>query len=334
VSGELIASLRALRRKRITLEELRGSWLTLHPEQLQHPERDALLLAALEELAQSGELLLPAPASYEQRGNPCMPKFVTLRNTLPPRAREDWTSIPWVPELGFWTTLTESELHTAKAVNAWLLRRRGRFLSVPLRERSLEIFGDEKYLDSRVRTDALFAGRLPLATIGAFIVPHPVPYRAVQAPGRPILIVENHHTYWSLAEWNHETRRYAAVVYSSGHALGTRSEALEAVIRECNANGAQYFGDLDPLGIFIPLRFNLTSTLRLQPAHDLYRMSLEIGTRRNEVARLAGDEAAAAEWLPAYAIELASLWTSGRWIPQESIGTEQLFRDRLEDLAR
>jgi hypothetical protein len=327
VSGELIGTLRALHHKRITLDELRRCWLELHPEQLQHPERDALLLAELEKLARAGALALPARASYERRGNPCMPKFVTLANDAPKPAPENWESIAWVPELGFWTTLVRSELQTARAINTWLLHRRGRFRRVPLRERSLEIFGDEKYLDVRVRANALFGGQLPLSAIGAFIVPHPLPYRAIPAPEGPLLVVENHHTYWSLAEWNLTTRRYAAVVYGSGQALGKEAAALEEVMRECAANGALYFGDLDPRGILIPLQFNSTSRLSLQPAVDLYRMALEMGVRRIGVTRMPGDETHASQWIAACAADLTALWNSGRWIPQESIGTEQLFAD-------
>ncbi len=83
--------------------------------------------------------------------------------------------------------------------------------------------------------------------------------------------------------------------------------------------------DVLKLGILIPLRFNSTSRLPLQPAVDLYRMSLEIGIRRDGVTRIPGDEAAASLWIAACAAELSSLWNSGHWIPQESIGTEQLF---------
>lgn len=329
MSSDLIEAMHALRRKRIALEDLRRCWLTLHPEQLQHPERDALLFTALEQLASAGEIVLPASASYERHGNPCMPRFVTLKSNVTPPPREDWESIAWVPELGFWTTLTASELQTAKAINAWLIRRRGRFLRVPLRERSLEIFDDEKYLDARVRENALFAGRLPLSAIGAFTVPHPLPYRSAKAPRGPLLVVENHHTYWSLSEWNLEARRYAAVAYSSGQALGNGAAALEETLRECGASGVFYFGDLDPRGILIPLRFSLATRLSLEPAVDLYRMSLEIGIRRRKVTRVPGDIEAALQWIPECAGDLVALWNSGCRIPQESIGTEQLFRERL-----
>ncbi|MBY4833601.1 Wadjet anti-phage system protein JetD domain-containing protein [Burkholderia dolosa] len=320
-----LQAFRTGRRKRVLLADLRRHWLDAHPEQLQHPERDALLLAALRELEAQGRLALPARGSFEQLGNPPMPKFVTLLDQGEVLPSEDWSRISWLPELGFWTDLTTSELVTAKAINEWLLRRRGKFLQVPLRERSLEIFGDEKYLDLRVRQDALFSGRLPLASIGAFLVPHPLPYRAANAPGRSVLVVENHHTYWSLAEWNMHIRRYAAVVYGAGKAFCSSGPALQEAIRECRADGALYFGDLDPAGISIPLRFNDANGVTVLPAVDLYRFAVSHGKRRAPVARASNDENDARRWLPELCEQICSLWDSGYWIPQESLGTEQLF---------
>jgi hypothetical protein len=326
-----INALRTGRRKRIILADLRRHWLDANPEQLQHPERDALLLDALRDLEAQGNLVLPARGSFEQFGNPPMPKFVTVATQAEVPLVGDWSGISWLPELGFWTDLTTSELVTAQAINDWLLRRRGKFLTVPLRERSLEIFGDEKYLDLRVRENALFSGRLPIASIGAFLVSHPLPYRMADAPGQPVLVVENHHTYWSLAEWNMLVRRYAAVVYGAGKAFCSSGSALQEVIRECRGNGTQYFGDVDPAGILIPLRFNETHGAVVRPATDLYRFALDHGSRRSPVIRVSGDEEGAQRWLPELTDQIYALWASDRWIPQESLGTEQLFSNWESD---
>lgn len=325
MSTLFLHALKSSRVKRIALGELRRFWLDANPEQLQYPERDVLLLTALRELEAQGALALPARGSFERIGSPPMPKFVTIVSQSEARPSNDWSCVSWLPELGFWTELTTSELVTAKAINSWLIHRRGKFLRVPLRERSLEIFGDEKYLDLRVRDNALFSRRLPLGMIGAFIVPHPLPYRAAEAPGRPVLVVENHHTYWSLAEWNMQVRRYAAVVYGAGTAFYASGQALHEVLRECRGTGAEYFGDVDPTGILIPFQSNYPGEFRIRPAINLYRIVLDCGYRRCGVKRMAGDERAAEQWLPALSHELCALWASGQWIPQESLGTEQLF---------
>jgi hypothetical protein len=329
-----IDKLRAGKQKRVFLQDLRRYWLEMHPEQGHHPNRDELLLAALKQLEAKGELSLPAKGSFEKLGNPAMPKFVTLLSRPKAKPSEDWSRISWLPELGFWTNLSESELFTASAINDWLRQRRGKFLRVPLRERSLEIFGDEKYLDSRVRNNALFSGRLPLAALGTFQVPHPLPCRAANAPGRPILVVENHHTYWSLAEWNSQARRYAGVVYGAGKAFCASGQALQEAMRECSAEGALYFGDIDPAGILIPYRFNGMKGPTVQPDIGLYRYILANGRRRSSVIKVNGSEKALRQWLPELSTQISELWADDQWIPQENLGTEQLWGDSVFDLER
>lgn len=325
MSEAFLAALRNKPLKRVVLTDMRTLWLRIHPEQIQSPDRDVLLLQALREGEEQGVLTLPAARSFERLGNPPMPKFITLMREPTVRELVDWPSVAWVPELGFWPNLGPSELVTAMMINEWLIRRRGRFLNVPLRERSLDIFGDEKYLDSRVRKEALFSGRLPLSAIGAMRVDHPLAYRPAEAPGKPVLVVENHHSFWSLGEWNVQARRYSAVVYGSGNTICSSSTSLAEVIRDRQATGAEYYGDLDPEGINIPLKFNRLNPIQLAPAVELYRALLARGKSRSPVARLPGDLAMANQWLPEQASEIETFWDTDRWIPQEGLGLEQLL---------
>ena len=271
------------RGKRIPLEYVRRCWNEAHPEQTNNPRAAASMLEDLEALRRDGVIEFPKQASsFDRLVNPPLPKFVLLVRQEEKPPQEDWSRVSWQPELAFWTDLKPQERVWAKKINDWLCRRRGKFLQVPLRERSLEIFGDEKFLDSRVRNGKLFSGRLPLTAIGAFFVAPPLAYRASGTPDLPLLIVENHHTYWSLAEWNMHTHRYSAVAYGVGNAVtsqsSSKSNAVEQVVRECRATGALYFGDLDPEGIEIPLRFNANSSIKVEPAVDLYQFTLEHGT--------------------------------------------------------
>jgi len=330
---DFVQSLSTLRRKRVALEALRLSWQNSYPDQAQHPERDAMLLKALQELEQSLKLKLPAKGSFEKLGRPPMPLFITLIVESVERQQQAWSEVHWLPALGFWPDLSESELITAKAINDWMISRRGRFLMVPLRERALEIFGNEKHLDLKARDGALFSGRLPLSAIGAMRVDHPLPYRIAQAPGQPVLVVENHHTYWSLGEWNLLSRRFAAVVYGAGNSFCSSGLALQEVIRETAACGAEYFGDLDPEGINIPLRFNRLNGVQLTPALDLYAFLLKHGREKSPVRRSVADTQAAELWLPGLATGIISMWESDHWKPQEGLGTEQLFLDTTEHQA-
>lgn len=326
MEGEFFNALRSNGKKRVELTRLRSLWIQHHPELQQHPNRDRLLMAALVSGSELGILKLPSARSFERIGNPVMPLFITVLIEAPQAMKTDWAAISWMPELGFWMYLTESEKVTAKVINDWLINRRGQFITVPLRERSLDIFGDEKYLDGRVRANALFSGRLALSAIGARKVDLPLPYRHQPGtPGRPILIVENHHTFFSLCEWNTQEARYAAVVYGSGSAITSSGTALDEVIQEVSGNGAEYFGDLDPEGISIPMRYNQNHETQLQPATWLYQKLLSSGRYRPLSVAYTGESSEVSSWLPELTQEIHGLWGEGRWLPQEGVGLEQLL---------
>lgn len=283
MSGRLAELLRQSRTKRIALEALRRCYRDAHPELQGNPECDRLLLESVWKLADQGVVLLPAERSWERFGNPRMPKWISLVSP-PAQPRADWAAVPWVPELGFWVDLQPRQLEAARAINEFLLRRRGALRPVPLNERSAEIFGDEKKLASLASGDALFAGRLPLHVIAAFHVATPLPYRAASAPGRPVLVVENHHSYWSFCEWNGVEKRYAAVVYGSGHEFAKSGKAIDQVLVEVGADGAEYLGDIDDNGLAIPSEFTATRQASgmhgVRPAEPFYAWLLARGKRQ------------------------------------------------------
>lgn len=311
--------------KRLDLKALRLAWLDCHPEQLHTHDRDRLLLDVLHQGEREGLLKLPAKQSYERFGSPPMPTFITLIREAKKSSTVDYSKVTWAPEMGFWTSLSPQELITAVKINEWIIRRRGKFMQVPLRERSLEIFGDEKYLDSRHREGALFGGRLQLSVIGAKRVEHPLAYRPADAEGMPVLLVENHHTFWSLGEWNETVKMFSAVVYGNGKTICASGMALAEVIRERGAVTAEYFGDLDPEGVDIPLLFNQKNTQQITPCISLYERLLAIGRRKPGVTKTAFHAARVELWLPSLSAEIASVWDEGDWIPQEGLGLEQLF---------
>lgn len=328
MSAEFAARLALSPRKRVELAQLKQLYFELHPEMRNHPERSALLLQVLQELAEAGALALPARGSWEKVGQPALPLWVALVREREEVEREDFSRVPWVPELGFWPELKPPQLAAAKAINEFLLRRRASFALVPIKERSLEIFGDEKRLDAMRSGDSLFSGRLPLHVLGAFVVPLPLPYRIAPAPGKPVLVVENHNSYWSFGEWNQRALRYSAVVYGAGEAFRSTGAALGQVLREVDGVGALYLGDLDPKGIGIPLDFNRVAAAgepKVAPALEWYSWLLANGRQRERPeCRVASGEHAV-KWLgEELGAALRERWRAGRWIPQEALGFERL----------
>ena len=326
--SEFFKQLNASQRKRISLNEVKRIYYSLYPEVQNSPERQASLLDALRDLENQRLLALPALGSWEKVGYPPLPAWVALVRETQVTNTSCYSEVPWVPELGFWPKLKPMQLADAKAINDFLLRRRDSLTPVPIKERSLEIFGDEKRLDSLRTGASLFIKRLPLTALGAFLVPLPLPYRQAPALGKPALVVENHNSFWSFGEWNQTALRYSAVVYGAGEAFRSTGQALNQVLLEVGGDGAEYLGDLDPKGIRIPLDFNRVSTAKgqqVQPALDLYRWLLTNGRTRERVECREAAAESATDWLgPELGAQLAGRWAHGLWIPQEALGFEQL----------
>lgn len=326
---EFLKLLQAGTRKRVPLEDLRQHYFSLYPDVQNSPDRGARLLEVLRQLEAAGALSLPAARSWEKVGVPPLPQWVLLKREPRPAPSKDLRGVTWAPELGFWPELRPGQLETLAPINEFLLRRRSSLLVVPIKERSLEIYGDEKRLDGMCSGDSLFGGRLQLSTLGCFRVPQPLPYRLADAPGKPVLVVENHNSFWSFGEWNHQTKRYAAVVYGSGEAFRRTGRALQQVLREVDGIGAEYLGDLDPKGVRIPCDFNGTAETgspQVRPARAFYEWLLVHGTRRHRHECAKVDATCAEKWLGhALAAQVTELWGSEHWIPQEALGLEQLL---------
>ena len=164
--------------------------------------------------------------------------------------------------------------------------------------------------------------------LGAFLVPLPLPYRQANAPGKPVLVVENHNSFWSFGEWNQTALRYSALVYGAGEAFRSTGQALGQVLQEVGGDGAEYLGDLDPKGVGIPLEFNRASSaqdLQVRPALDLYRWLLVHGRSREKPECREAAAQMATTWLgQELGAAVAEIWAQGRWIPQEALGFEQL----------
>lgn len=309
--------------RRISLAGIRQGFFIANPEARNNPNPSRAILDVLTSLVAAGKVEFPAQASWERMGTPPLPRFVTLVREAQP-APVDYAKVPWVPELGFWVKLNAPQLEAALAINAFLLKKPRDMRLVPIKERSLEIFGDEKKLDRIRAKDTLLGGRLPLSAIGAFVAPLPLPYRACSAfarphtepgvwtsntavervkaevaprngesalplaAGRPVLVVENYNSYWSFGEWNERAKRYAAIVYGAGEQFRSSGRALAQVFKETGAISAEYLGDIDPTGLGIPLQFNAaldtTDAMRVMPAVEFYEWLLANGVRR-EVER-------------------------------------------------
>ncbi|MDD9970134.1 MAG: hypothetical protein OXR73_28090, partial [Myxococcales bacterium] len=180
------------------------------------------LAELLEQASTQGLLVLPRGASgWDRTAQPPLPRWVKLPQARPSAKAEQagHRSVAWPPELAFVAGLVTCPLLDDYLAVKRFLAAGGRARTpVPMRERSLELFGDEKRLDALLETSAFSPGRLTLELLRCYPVAPPLVWeRSPHASrGAPLLIIENLHTYDSFRRWNRDVGEYAAIAYGHG----------------------------------------------------------------------------------------------------------------------
>jgi hypothetical protein len=257
----------------------------------------------------------------------------------------DVHSFPWAPELAFVPDLPRVE-HPEEllAIQRFLASGGRHRLVVPMRERSVQLFGDEKRLEQLRRGSLFGPGRLSLATLRCLSVSPPLAMEVGPpgSAGRPALILENHHPWWSFCRWNQQHGAYSYVVYGAGASFG--AEALRFLADTVmdgrdEAPVLHYAGDIDAEGLRIPWRAAPIAAelgLRLLPAARWYaRMLAEADALARAGVPLSVDQAIPIgpelAWLPeALHAAVRDAFAAGRRVPQEVVGTEVLAGEGRE----
>ncbi len=329
-------------RRRVDRADVWRAFQSVHPVEAAAGDARERLVARLRALAAEGRLALPAETggSWDRSARPAFPEWVRLPRAAEPRPAVDVKAVPWAPELAFILGLPKVEHMDELFSIQRFLSSGGRSRAlVPMRERSVQLFGDEKRLDRLVRTPLFGEGRLTLEVLRCFSMAPPLAFEKGPAGSerRPVLVVENHHTWWSFCRWNAREGEYAAVAYGTGVAFGRQAvEFLSERCREWGAPLVLYFGDLDREGLEIPLRavrFAERHGLRLLPDRRWYTRLLE----RAGSAPLPRGTPMAVEgvlgWLPEeLREEVRRHFEEGVRVPQELVGTELLASERQSSL--
>lgn len=246
----------------------------------------------------------------------------------------DPTSVLWEPEMAFLSS-------KRTGVPAEDLLKLNQFLAaggrdrpvVPIKERSLTIFGDEKRLDALRATTLFREDRLRLADLRCESVAEPLAWLRGPARTGQFLIVENAATFHSLARWNSRARRFTAVIYGGGYRFVDGVTFLPAIFLETAETGELlYFGDLDPEGLRIPSiageRSQKLGLGAVKPFYPAYRFLLTLP--RSCVAALAAEPFFDhVDWLHELAGDVKKLFRNRQRIAQEWLGWEYLSEGDL-----
>lgn len=329
-AARIYEQLRRWPRQRVRIDELWRVLDSVDPATRTSLARRQLLADALDELCAAGHLNLPSQRSFDRTEQPPLPQFVTLppKPTVPAAPER----IVWHPALAWAADAGLSANHRAALarISDWLFTGE-RSVIVPLRERSLEILGDEKALDRLQLTELFRPDRLTLDLLRARRVAPPL--HTVRVSDGPLLLVaENSDTFYSLCTvLKARPGRVGLVGWGAGAAF--TASVLSFAARAEGVSGIAYFGDLDANGLRIPAAANRLAEAdgrpSVRPAVGLYEALRNAG--REQPGQPITEEAdldSLVSWLDrrhrAWATDLLR---AGRRLAQEAVGLTYLSRD-------
>lgn len=332
-AARMAEAMRNWPRRRITAAELWRLLDTADPANRSAPGRRRLLATTLAELADAALLILPATRSYDRSAQPALPRFVTL-----PRPAEQPVGTPrpvWHPDLA-WAAglpLSQAQLTILDQANSWLFRSTDKLI-VPSRERSWEIFGDEKTLDTLLGGALFGPGRLTLELLRTRRTVLPL-HREQVGDGEVLLVVENSDTFGSIVDTltgragrAGRAGRVGQVGWGAG--AGFESSVLSLARRTPPPREIRYFGDVDAVGLRIPASASRIAESAglppVRPAVGLYRALFARGRPQPGQRPVPADLAETiAAWLPEpHWAAAGSLLASGHRLAQEAVGLAYL----------
>jgi hypothetical protein len=320
-------------RRRIRIEAYTTAFLAVEPALATSPGRRARLAAAIEELIQVG--ILRASRRVDRSERPSLPQFVvrvTGATDLP--VGREAAAYAWRPELAWAarTPLRRSEFEALKGIQVFLRERGMAAPIVPVSERSLEVFGDEKRLDVLRQNRRLFRpGRLSLDVLRAQAYAPPFAFRRV-GQGVVALVLENVATYRSVLATLPAESPVGLVVFGGGGNFAASVRYFAELADAAAIREIRYFGDLDRHGLQIPSTADAaarkTGLPAVRPAVGLWATLLRTGQRQKDDVIDPDTACRLVRWLPASLRASArDVLTSGSRLAQEAVGTERLARD-------
>jgi hypothetical protein len=237
----------------------------------------------------------------------------------------------WCSELGFvHDTRVSLPFEDLRRLHDFFVKGGSARRVIPIKERSLEIFGDEKRLDLVAATTLFGEGRLTLEHLRCFVVAEPLGWRRGPTNSGPLLVLENAATWDSFCRWNERAHQFSAVVYGGGNRFADSVGFIAEIFREVGGSRPLvYFGDLDVAGLRIPQRASLRAQrlgLPAVAAHLVsYRWLLRKAAERSQPAGT--DEVIRREecdWLSDCAEEAWGVLSHGHRLAQEHLGADVL----------
>lgn len=211
---------------------------------------------------------------------------------------------------------------------------------VPIKERSLQIFGDEKRLDALLTSSLFRSDRLGLGIhLRCEVVGEPLAWKRgpAEAAQQPLIVIENAATWHTYCRWNSEQKIFSAVIYGCGNRFADGVRYLGDIFAEFGGpRRILYFGDLDPQGLLIPQEASNRAQAAGWPAIEAhqwsYRQLLKLGAGRGQPWEGEPASSTLCDWLGECAEPVRILLAAGQRLAQEHVGWDFIRRQHV--LAR
>ncbi|MBM9459238.1 hypothetical protein JK386_04935 [Nocardioides sp. zg-536] len=337
LADALAVAINAHKVRRVPLQVLRAAHARHDPTGSSDSSARADLANAIEVLTGRGTVTVPRSAlRWERHLDPPLPFWVE-RPSVQRTTRTRGTARVWRPELAVAGAMaaTDSEFEVLERLEPFLREGGAVRPVVPHRERSVELFGNEKRLDSLLRTRLFTSGALTLDLLRCYVAPLPLTAQHTGPPGPVVdlLIVENHATYASVLTVARERVRGGRPAVAVGYGTGNQLPAAIGGATQLDPppDRLWYFGDLDAGGLKTASAAAVAATAAglppLRPSLPLYRALLSAGVRQPGQTSVPSDVAQTmARWLEDAQVckQAADLLASGHRLAQESVGYETL----------
>ena len=209
----------------------------------------------LQILEETGKIILPAgDAGWDYAMNPPVPKWIKIMKQKSSPVSKPWITRAWHPEF-HWIpgekSMTRDLYELLLVLEAYVKSMPETLPLIPEKERSLQIFGNEKTLRELIMK---FKNRDFFALAKCYQTYEPlIGYRFKSSVNR-IIFVENRDTFLSLTKVNAvmgEKRLFSGVFYGQG--LQFLTSVLSIPLEFETQTTIEYFGDVDRMGFEIPI---------------------------------------------------------------------------------
>jgi hypothetical protein len=319
---------------RLRLEAIWRVFLRWRPELSTAGNKRSELARFLEQGKEAGAFSFPkGKQHFDRAAIPPLPEWIAFPlEKAPVRPAFDHRAYPWHTAMAFVAALSKlANSEDAMAINRFLVNDRNP-PRVPAKERSYEIFGDEKRLSAVL--DGVLGASLTLDVLNCYIPDFVPVHRAGDLQSRRVLIIENEATFDSFCRWNRQHPTWHTVVFGRGIEVWK----AETFLRETWPAGTdlEYFGDFDQAGVGIAHRLAQILEkhgLRLRPLLPAYRHLINQSPRPDAKGSFS-NWLEAIRWLEDAEVIASATSTFGlnRRVAQEAFGWRQLTSFGLGDL--